>query len=507
MPKARSSRAKQGAPAHDLGPFVARTAAGRERAPALVDVTLDPAQRAAIELEAGRPLLVLGEAGHGKTTVLLHRVARLWQRERAALRAAVLVPSEGLARLIAPLLGRLGADVDVLTFDAFAARQARKAFKRLPKENDGAPAAVMRLKRCAELAEALAVLARREPGMIDDDRDGSRRQVWRHVSRGDLQHLFGDRLLMERVARAARLPAHAVDETLERTRVQFSPRAEREWSHVTDRRRLIAVDRRALDEGTASAHAATVDADDYAVLFELDRLRAKRRRQRPTEPEPYDLLAVDEAQELSALELSLVRRSLATGGTLVVAGDADQHTGDTTFAGWEAVMRALGAARHATATLEIGYRCPPEVVALAREVRDGTGAGATRDLAFASEAELAADLGRAMAALLADDPRASVAVICRQPRTARRLAPLLAGEVATRLVFDGRFRPRGAVQVSIVTEMKGLEFDYVLVPDASASDWPDDPLARRALYVAVTRARHQVVLARTGELTPLVRGS
>jgi DNA helicase IV len=54
-----------------------RSAAEQERVPSLIDVTLDPAQRSAVELPGERSVLVLGEAGHGKTTVALHRLARL----------------------------------------------------------------------------------------------------------------------------------------------------------------------------------------------------------------------------------------------------------------------------------------------------------------------------------------------------------------------------------------------------------------------------------------------
>jgi DNA helicase IV len=55
-----------------------------------------------------------------------------------------------------------------------------------------------------------------------------------------------------------------------------------------------------------------------------------------------------------------------------------------------------------------------------------------------------------------------------------------------------------------VSEVKGLEFDYVVVPDAGAREYPDDAASRRTLYVAVTRARHQVVLACVGEPSVLL---
>jgi hypothetical protein len=488
--------------------FVVRSAAARRRVPSLVDVTLDPAQRAAIELPPDRPLLVLGEAGHGKTTVLVHRVARVW-RSRPSMRAAVLVPTEGLVRLLVPVFRRFGIGVDVLTFDAFISKQGRRAYRRLPRESELTPPSVSRLKRAGALRTALDVLAERTPGVIDDDRDAAgdpRKRTRASVSRGDLQHLFGDRLLMESVAREAKLPAHAVEELLERTRVQFGARAEDEWSHVTDRERLVAVDRRALDDGTEAAHAWTVDVEDYPVLFELDRLRAARAGRKPKAPLAYDLLAIDEAQELAPLELALFGRSLAPDGTLVVSGDADQHTDETgVFGGWDSAMRELGKGACARVSLGIGYRCPPDVAELARAVRDGAPPKKTLVRSFADEDALVATIGPALGTLALRDRRAAVAILCRHPVTARRLYERLRGLVPNRLVFDGRFLPRGPVQITVTSEVKGLDLDYVVIPDANDRDYPDDAASRRSLYVALTRARHQVVIASVGVPTPILR--
>ena len=79
--------------------------------------------------------------------------------------------------------------------------------------------------------------------------------------------------------------------------------------------------------------------------------------------------------------------------------------------------------------------------------------------------------------------------------------------IPARLVFDGRFFARGPIQVTVVDEVKGLEFDFVLVPDATEAAYPDTAASRRALYVAATRARHQVLFAAVGPPTPLLRGS
>jgi hypothetical protein len=461
---------------------------------------LDPAQRTAIELPPDRSLLVLGEAGYGKTTVLLHRIAHLWRTSGRSLRVAILVPTEGLVRLLQAPLRRLGVDVEVESFDRFAAKQARRVFRRLPPESEVTPPGVMRLKRSPALQAALEEIASREPGLVDEDRDAPRRSSrGAHVTRGDLQHLFGDRLLVERVAKAAALPRQVVANVLEWTRVQFEKTTEEAWSHVTDRARLVAVDRRPLDEGTATGHASTLDVEDYPVLFELDRLRALRRGARPKAPRAFDLIAIDEAQELAPLELRLIGRSLAPAGTFLVSGDADQQTGETAeFLGWDATMRELGAKEYTTTRLQIGYRCPADVVDLARAVRDGPGVAKAPIVLCADERALADHLGPALALLLRRDRRASVAMICRRPLTARRLADRLRAHFPVRVVFDGKFLPRGPLQVSIVAEVKGLEFDYVIVPDANAIEWPNDAASRRAMYVAVTRARKQVLLASVG---------
>jgi DNA helicase-2/ATP-dependent DNA helicase PcrA len=489
----------------------------RRRPASLIDVELDPAQRGAVELPVERALLVLGEAGHGKTTVALHRLAHVWRTlasrpGKARVRAAVIVPSEGLARLIQPLVRRLGVDVEALTYDRWAAGQARRSLRDVPRrESESTRPLVARFKRDPAVRVGLAALAPLAPGRIDDDADAPLGRSRALVRRADLQHLFGDRSLVNAIARASgAITSRMIDEVLEHTRVQFSRTAEDEWAHVTDRARLIAVDQRLLDEGTAAADAGAIDVEDYAVLFELERMRAARRAVAAKAPRLYDVLVLDEAQEMAPLELALVGRSLAPGGTLVVAGDVHQQTDPTTaFLDWESTMGELGCREYASVELEVGYRCPPAVAAIARAIlgareSETAPAQAPVALAFPNERDLIAHLGSDLAALQRRDPRASVAVICRSPMTARRIAEAFRPTLPARLVFDGRFFARGPAQVTVVDEVKGLEFDFVVIPDATAVDYPATPAARRGLYVAVTRARHQLVFASIGAPTPLL---
>jgi DNA helicase IV len=286
---------------------------------------------------------------------------------------------------------------------------------------------------------------------------------------------------------------------------------------VFDRQRLKAVDGRPLDEGTSSATAGCLDVEDYAVLFELDRLRASHLGLPATLPRRYSVLLVDEAQEFAPLELALIGRSLAPEGTLIVAGDGDQHLDpSSTFLGWDGAMHELGARRWISVQLDVGYRCPPPVADLAKAVlapwalsrRTALRTRGHADVVgFVSERELAQRLGTELRSLRGQDRRGSVAVVCRSPQNAGRIARALMAYVPLRLVLGGRFLPRGAVEVTTVDEVRGLEFDYVVIPDATDVDYPDSPAARRALYVAITRARYQVVVAYAGAKSAIVPAS
>jgi DNA helicase II / ATP-dependent DNA helicase PcrA len=516
-------RRVSGLPRHVLSP---RGAAARRNPPSLIDVHLDPAQRGVVDLPAGRSVLVLGEAGHGKTTVALHRLAHLARAARGRFRAAVLVPSLGLERLLEPLLHSLGVEVDVRIFERWAHEQARRAFPGLGRRvSESATASVVRFKRDPALGVALDLLAARRPGRIDDDLDAPLLRGRARVTRGDLQHLFGDRALIAKVLAASREPIgkHGVAELLEHTRIQFSRRSEREYAHV-DRERLRTLDGRPIDAGTPLEDAGSIDWEDCAVAFELDRRRAEHRGELPTVPERFDCIVLDEAQEFAPFELGLVGRSLAPGGSLVVAGDADQQTDPAAFfEGWERTMAALGLLDYERVTLGVNYRCPPKVVRIARslvsnpglegdaparaslEVQSAAEVPKTPFLDFINEAELGVWLIEELREIRRRDRRGSVAVICRGAATAKRLTRLLRRALDARLVLDGAFAQESSINVTTVDQVKGLEFDYVVVPDASKSNYPKQPSARRALYVAVTRSRHDLVLGSVTERSALLR--
>ena len=448
---------------------------------------LDEEQRRIVELPARRHALILGEAGFGKTTVALHRLLALRRAAGRSFTAAVIVPTEGLRQLVVRLIEQDGAEggIEVWQYERFAQMQARRAFRGLPRrESVNTSAATISLKRNPLLRPLLAEIARAFAGPI---------------RRSDLEHLFGDSAVLGLLGDA--LTAGALRDTLEHTHVQFSETTERQHAHV-DAERLATVDGRTIDAGTPLEDAGTLDAEDYALLFELDR---RRHGARAVRPRRYLCLVLDEAQELAPVELALAGRALDKKGTLIVAGDAAQQVDPASFFnGWEATLAELGVAEVERAVLQMNYRCPPEVTAFARGVLEGA---ATPPEARALETAFhrAAWLIEEIDELQRKDPGASVALICRTPDAARSLARDLRHGLDCRLALEGKFLFGPGVNVTCVQEVKGLEFDVAILPDVSPLAYPDTAEARRALYVAATRATSQLVLATVGRFSPLLR--
>jgi DNA helicase II / ATP-dependent DNA helicase PcrA len=95
-------------------------------------------------------------------------------------------------------------------------------------------------------------------------------------------------------------------------------------------------------------------------------------------------------------------------------------------------------------------------------------------------------------------------IICKTQRQAEKLHQALqeAGLDVHLLTPETRdFRP--GVTVCTAHLAKGLEFDQVVVPGASAGNYRT-AMDRSLLYVACTRAMHRLALTFAGERTPLI---
>jgi DNA helicase-2/ATP-dependent DNA helicase PcrA len=254
---------------------------------------------------------------------------------------------------------------------------------------------------------------------------------------------------------------------------------------------------------------ALLDVDDVAILLRASQLLRGVRQ-------PLAHLFVDEAQDLSPMKLSvLIGRTPRPSITL--AGDTSQrlflHNG---FGDWRGVLEHLALAHVAVEPLRIAYRSTREIMALARAAmgpladadppqapRSGAPVEAFR---FPATGAAVAFLAEALRDLAAREPRATVALLARHPEQAdRTYEGLRRAEVpALRRVRAQEFAFRPGVEVTDVRQVKGLEFDYVVMLDVNASSYGRDDESRHLFHIGVTRAAWQLWVLVTGEPAPLL---
>jgi DNA helicase IV len=486
-------------------PGVLGLGVGNAARPAQAEVTalLDREQFAAISAEPETALLVLGSAGSGKTTVALHRLARLsaLDEKRFPLHELqVVVPEEGLARLSRRLLEPLGAEeAQVKTLDSWAAELAQRVFEKPLKLSNAAPGVVTSLKRSPALFRALSEHVAAHP---------LKKPTLRSL-RKRLGELFTDREFLSGVVSAAAgdLSRSAVEETVRHTLLTLADPIDRELKSIVVPELRRAVDGRGIADDTPEALAGSLDVEDLPVLLFL------RARLGPLAQKARPHLVLDEAEDLSLFELFVLGKQLGHPPSVTLAGDESQQT-SVSFAGWKAALETLGVSNAVTCRLSVSYRCPRPITeyarallgslapeAVTRAAREGAPIGVHR---FPSEAQATLFLATALFDLMAREPRASVAVIAHSEDAARHAFEALEHVPQARLVLDGRFSFEPGIDVTDVDSAKGLEFDYVVVPDATADHFPETADARRRLHVAVTRAAHQLWLLAGGEPSPLL---
>ncbi|HEX5365124.1 MAG TPA: hypothetical protein VFW63_00470 [Acidimicrobiales bacterium] len=485
-------------------------------------------------------LVVQGGPGTGKTVVALHRAAYLLYTYRFPLEGqGVLVvgPNRlflGYIERVLPSLGEAGVELAVLADLVDDVRV---------RGRDGGTTA--RVKGDSRMAGVLAKAVRdRERGLRSDLRvpygvqtlvlpaartaeivaDARRRFRLHNAGRR-----FVERELFAALADVSRTPA-TPDEVRERLRLAPEVREalERMWPVLTPAellhdlfgsralvdlaagRRLTADERAALTRPRGPDVAEVVwTHDDVPLLDEARALLGPRHRRRRSsdgadrdEIRTYGHIVVDEAQDLSPMQLRMLeRRSL--NGSMTVVGDIAQATGVWAHRDWDEILEHLPHKRPGQrAELTIGYRIPGPMMDLAAKVLRQAAlaleppaavrqSGDPPRLVAAEPAELADRVARVAAEERdAVDP-GSVAVIT--PST-------LVDDVATALeavgVEFGRAARNGLeARVTLVPVglVKGLELDAAVVVEPAAIV-DEEAQGMRALYVALTRATKRLAV-------------
>ena len=487
--------------------------------------TIQPEQDELVRADVDTTVAIQGAPGTGKTAVGLHRAAWLLyaHRERLA-RSGVLVVGPNAA-----FLEHIGAVLPTLGEVSVRHTTIEGLVGEVPVRAHDTPA-VAGLKGDARMAQ---VLARAVWGRVGEPQEalivprGARR--WRvpaYETRGivaalaarEVRYESARAMLAERLSRAVltvmegsgEFPDDRVRESIARAAPvrryveQVWPRLEpravlhRLWSDPDalaeaaagllsdDEQRMLLWDKPSRSPGSARWSAA-----DAVLLDELSDLL--------TRTPSLGHVVLDEAQDLSPMQLRAVGRRCSTGSATVL-GDIAQGTTPWSTASWADTLRHLGQEGGRVEELRRGFRVPASVIAYAARllplmapglaapepVREN--AGRLEVVACASARSMRGELVDRVRALLAHPGSIGVIVADRDVDATSRALDEAGLEHGTLGLDHGDIDHR--LDVVPASVAKGLEFDEVVVldPTVIAAAEPDERTGLRRLYVVLTRA-------------------
>jgi len=262
----------------------------------------------------------------------------------------------------------------------------------------------------------------------------------------------------------------------------------------------------------AKPRRSYADVTELPIMLAMAALLDGLGRRVGRELEPYDHLALDEAQDYSPLLYALLIRATRPGH-ITALGDKNQGIhGYKGVADFGEMQTALGSAT--LMTLSRTYRSTRQITELSSKVAQAYNPeaeviGVDRD----GEAVLRLT-GGGVAALCAQAVKAmqraghaNIAVVTRRVSEAEQLAAELQyHDVDAQAIVNEQGRYQGQVVVLPVNLAKGLEFDGCIVAGADAAHYdPAVAFEARLLYVTCSRGMHALAVVAERELHPLLR--
>jgi DNA helicase IV len=501
--------------------------------------TIQPEQDVIVRAGVEETICVQGAPGTGKTAVGLHRAAYLLYAYRDQLsRSGVLVvgPNASFLRYIGDVLPALGEiEAKQTTVEEMVSRV---------KVSGPGPAALDVLKGDARLAQVLhravwsQVQLPKEPLVVPR---GSHR--WRVAAyqaeelvnelrtRG-VRYGAGRAMLPQRLAHAVLLrmeaagdsPDDRVQDSVARSR-PVKQYADALWPAIDPAKLLFQL---FTDAELLAEHSSGIltEEEQALLLWEKAPRSAGAAKWSVADATLIDEIAdlvdrtpslghvvLDEAQDLSAMQLRAVGRRCSTG-SMTVLGDIAQGTTPWATPSWDEALGHLGKSGAHTEELTAGFRVPGQVIEYAARLLPQIAPHLTPPTAVRrSRGEL--DITR-----VPDSMAAAVDTVARvmdRPGSIGLIVPdvqvpaarkALEGKGLSFAVLGDEDDVEAHVDVVPAGLAKGLEFDHVVLvePAGIVAGEADERTGLRRLYVCLTRAVTSLAVLHSEDLPEVLQG-
>ncbi|TGE27494.1 HelD family protein [Hymenobacter metallicola] len=478
--------------------------------------TIQRDQNAVIRNEDAIVMVIQGVAGSGKTSIALHRIAFLLYRYRETIAAKdilIISPNKVFADYISNVLPELGEEhipemgMEELAADLLDNRYTFQTFfdqvSALLEQHDPAFIERIRFKSSFEFLSKL-------------------NQYLIHIENNyfSLSELRVGRTVVSGVFLQQKFKAYHRVPLLQR----FALVANDVRAYVRDAvgRKLTGQEKATIGEGIPRMFKFNNVLDfyrdfyrwlgkpelfkidqrlklEYADVFALIYLRI--RLEGLTAYDQIKHLLVDEMQDYTPVQYAVLSRLFRCRKTIL--GDVSQTVNPYSASSAETIERVFPQAdivklyRSYRSTLEITTFAQritpnPDILPLERHGQPPVLTSCT------SQAEELATIQQLVTAFASSGSH-SLGIICKTLRQATQVYEALQGAGVHLLTADSTSFKEGVI-VTTAHLAKGLEFDAVIVPFVSARNYKTE-VDRSMLYVACTRAMHQLTLTYSGPVT------
>lgn len=517
---------------------------------------LTPTQYRLITASRTKPVIIQGRAGSGKTTVALYRVAWLTYADEGATEPPVdpsnvliVMFNRALSSFVRAGLKPLKLDAANLdTFHGWALDEIRRSYRGAIEVDTAARTGrqvASALKKQLGMIPALEAFVQRQAVALERWLEEKLKPyggaTWMKEYRGlttpavrRLVHLRSQALKQRDAARGTaheRLTQiHIIFETAVRRMTQYK---EELLKFLTDEQLLSAhlphAERGQLETlakfqtalqaegGSDRRPGAKVTFEDLALLLRLIQLKngGFPDKQREDEIRIYDHLVIDEAQDFGAVELTALLASVRTRTGVTIVGDLNQKiVPDADFIGWDELAKQLGVDGVSVTRLEVVHRSTGAIMRVADSVLDEASSGAVSgplpSLTYSNTpAGMVEQIAELLRATYAADRTGHICVVCKSKADAEELHRELSEWLADlgapiRLGHNKQFVFAPGITVSNSRQVKGLEFDTVVVVDPSPRNYPTNTDGKRALYMVITRAKERLHFVAQQKVSPLL---
>ena len=235
------------------------------------------------------------------------------------------------------------------------------------------------------------------------------------------------------------------------------------------------------------------------------------------ESKNYQHIVVDEAQDVSPLELELMRMH-SVNQSFTILGDLRQSLlRYKSITNWYNLASIFDAGATSRLESRLTYRSTRQITQYTNRILQGlpartkmptpyTRAGERpRLIRSKSATNMNLTIAMSIQALRENDNVKSIAVLTKWRTTADKLGALLtAADIPGVTVLQADKPMESDIIVSPTILTKGLEFDAVIVANAGKNNYNETEFDRMLLYLACTRARHYLEIHWHGSRSPIV---